>query len=66
MSSKTAQSVKEKLARELSEINKDPDVQKQLIRQGLVPETKVLGEFDQYIAKEITKFGKIIKSDSKS
>lgn len=62
MNSKTPDAVKKAISDAIVQINADPAVQEQLSKQGLVPETKVLGEFDQYIAKEMDKFSKILKS----
>ena len=63
MSAKTEQPVKEYLAKQIAQINQDSEVVKQLESQGLVSQTILLGEFDQYIEKEIGKFGKILKSN---
>jgi len=62
MNSKTPDAVKTAISNAIVKINSDPEVLEKLSKQGLVPETKVLGEFDRYITKEMEKFGKILKS----
>jgi tripartite-type tricarboxylate transporter receptor subunit TctC len=60
MNAKTDESVKRTLAGHIAEINKDPEVIKGLQNQGLSTQTKTLKEFDDYIASEISKYGKIL------
>ncbi|MGB6104077.1 MAG: tripartite tricarboxylate transporter substrate binding protein [Pusillimonas sp.] len=62
MSAKTADDAKRIVADHIVEINKDPDVIGRLESQGLVPQTKTLKEFDDYIESEISKFGKILST----
>ena len=64
MNAKTGEEVKRTLAGHIAEINKDPDVIKWLENQGLVSQTKTLKEFDDYIASEIDKFGKILSTSN--
>lgn len=62
MNAKTDDAVKKKLADEIVAVSKDPEVIQWLQSQGLTPQTKLLGQFDEYIASEISKFGKILGS----
>lgn len=64
MNAKSGEEFKRTLAGHITEINKDPDVIKWLESQGLVPQTKTLKEFDDYIASEIGKFGKILSTSN--
>ena len=63
MNAKTPEPMKTYMAEQIREINKNPEVSRKLEQQGLVPRTLVRGEFDQYIAQEMNKFGKILKSN---
>ncbi len=60
MNGRTDASVKAYFAQQLEEINKDPNVRKQLESQGLVPKSVQLTDFDKYISGEIKKFGSIV------
>lgn len=60
-SSKVPQPKLEILAREIRQVGELPDVREKLTRQGLVLKAVVLGEFDQFIAKEMKNLGRIVK-----
>ncbi len=64
MNAKTEPSVKQAIAEHIAEINKDPEVVKWLETQGLATQTKTLQEFDDYIASEISKYGKILNTSN--
>lgn len=64
MNSKTDEAVKQELAGHIAAVSQDPDVVKWLKDQGLTPQTKTLKDFDDYIAAEITKFGKILSTSN--
>jgi len=63
MNARTTPEMKQALAGLIAQVSRDPSVQEQLTRQGLVPENRQLGAFDQYIAREMDKFNKILKAN---
>lgn len=62
MNAKTSPAVKQALADAIAQVSRDPAVQEQLTRQGLVPDNRQLKVFDEYIAREMDKFNKILKA----
>jgi tripartite-type tricarboxylate transporter receptor subunit TctC len=64
MNAKTDPNMKRYIAKQISDINQDPAVRKQLEQQGLVPEKLLLKDFDKYIAAEIDKYDRIMEPGS--
>lgn len=62
MSSKTPKSHMNFLAERMVALTKSPEIQERLLAQGLIPRQLVLGEFDDYIARETAKLGKIVRA----
>ncbi len=63
MNSKTSPEIKQALAASIAQVSRDPAVQEQLARQGLVPDDRQLEAFDAYIEREMGKFNKILKNN---
>lgn len=60
---KTPRPALERLAREVDEITRMPEVREKMISQGLVPTNGVvLDKFDAYIRQEIDKLGALVKA----
>lgn len=49
------------LAQAVLRVSEMPDVQEKLRSQGLILETRTLGQFDQFISSEIRKLGKLVR-----
>lgn len=62
MSSQTSKPQLRFFADRMLAITRQPDIQRQLLAQGLIPRQLVLGEFDAYIAHETEKLGKIVRA----
>ena len=62
MNAKTDPAVKQALAAQIAEVNKDPEIRQWLEGQGLTTRTETLQAFDAYIASEISKYGKILNT----
>jgi tripartite-type tricarboxylate transporter receptor subunit TctC len=62
MSSKTPKAHMNLLAERMAALTKSPEIQEKLITQGLIPRQLVLAEFDDYIARETAKLGKIVRA----
>ncbi|WP_293194324.1 tripartite tricarboxylate transporter substrate-binding protein [Ottowia sp.] len=61
MSSKTPAPIIESLSQQMQRVSKMPEVIQQLSELGLLPQREVLREFDDYIAREVDKLGRIVK-----
>ena len=61
-SSSVPRPIVEQLAREVSAVSQLPEIRDKLVQQGLLPRNVLLREFDQYIAAEMEKLGKIVKA----
>ena len=59
---KTPRPILERVAREIQEISKLPEVRAKMQQQGLVPRVIVLDEFDRFIAAEVKKQGALVKA----
>jgi tripartite-type tricarboxylate transporter receptor subunit TctC len=57
----TPQPVIDRMAKELDEVMKSPQVAQQLTSQGLTPAVQGPAEFGDFIAKEREKYGRVVR-----
>ena len=53
-----------RIAQDISRVLQDEDVKVKLLRQGLEPESNSPVDFDRFIAQEVSKWAKVIKSSA--